>query len=174
MYTKDRAIVLAKRSADDASNFYILYTQKRGLQKVKARGAKKCLSKMAGHLEPPALAEIFIAKGKKINYVAGANLVKRFELNSLEKYRLQFWLVKLIMQLIRENSGDLDSWILLNDFYRKLEEINDKKKLILLKNIFLWQLGSVLGFRVDFQKCCSCGQLSEDNYLDFEKRRNIL
>jgi len=169
MYTKDLAITLTKRSADDASNFYILYTQKRGLQKVKVRGAKKSLSKMAGHLEPPALTEVFVASGKNINYIAGANLVKRFELNSLEKYRIQFWLAKLILQLIRENSGDLKTWILLNNFYKRLEEVEKENELILLKNIFLWQLGSTLGFKVDFERCLSCGELAEKNYLDFEK-----
>ncbi len=169
MYTKDQAIVLAKRSADDASNFYILYTQKRGLQKVKVRGAKKSLSKMAGHLEPPALSDVFIAGGKNINYIAGANLIKRFNLDCLEKYRLQFWLAKIILQLIRENSGDIELWILLNNFYNKLEKINEEKKINLLKNIFLWQLGSALGFKVNLEKCLNCDQLSEKKYLDFEK-----
>jgi len=170
MYTKDQAIVLAKRSADDASNFFILYTQKRGLQKVKVRGAKKILSKMAGHLEPPALVEVFMAAGKKINYIAGANLVKRFELDSLEKYRIQFWLAKLIMQLIRENSGDLDIWILLNDFYKRLEKAEKEQELILLKNIFLWQFGSVLGYKAGFEKCIICkNEFGKDNFFDFEK-----
>jgi len=169
MYTKDQAIVLAKRSADDASNFYILYTQKRGLQKVKVRGAKKSLSKMAGHLEPPALSEVFIVSGKHINYIAGANLIKRFDLENLEKYKLQFWLAKLIVQLIRENSGDIELWLLLNNFYNQLEKLNDKEQTDLLKSIFLWQFGSQLGYKVYLEKCSACGELTDNNYLDVEK-----
>lgn len=169
MYIKDQAIVLNKRSADDASNFYILYTQKRGLQTVKVRGAKKSLSKMAGHLEPPALCEIFVATGRKINYIAGANLLKRFDFDCLEKYRIQFWLVKLILQMIKENSGDIELWILLNKFYNQLENAKDENQANFFKNIFLWNLGDVLGFKISFEKCFSCGEMSEKYFLDFEK-----
>jgi DNA repair protein RecO (recombination protein O) len=168
MYIKDQAIVLSKRSADDASSFYILYTQKRGLQKVKVRGAKKSLSKLAGHLEPPALNEIFVALGRKVNYIAGANLLKRFDLNSLEKYKLQFWLVKLLLQIIRENSGEASIWILLNKFYNRLEKTDSVERLNLLKNIFLWQIGFSLGFMPDFKTCFICDQNLRAGYLDLE------
>jgi len=169
MYLKDKAFVLIKKDAPEASNFYILYTEKKGLQKVIVRGAKKSLSKMAGHLEPPALAEIFMAQGKQINYVVGASLIKRFELSLLEKYRLQFFAAKLILQLIKENNVDSNLWILLNNFYKLLEKLDNEKNLELLKNIFLWQLGEALGFKVLIDKCLLCqGVFNENNYLDFE------
>lgn len=139
------------------------------MQTVKVRGAKRSLSKMAGHLEPPALVEVFVASGRKINYLAGANLIKRFNLNSLEKYRQQFWLVKVIMELFKENSGDLTMWLLLNEYYQQLDVIRTDKEAELLKNIFIWRLGAVLGLKPDLINCHDCGRQASGFYLNMNK-----
>ncbi|HUT22359.1 MAG TPA: DNA repair protein RecO [Candidatus Bipolaricaulota bacterium] len=167
MYFKDKAIVLGKKDAGEASNFYIIYTEKKGLLKATARGAKKSLSKMSGHLEPPCLCEIFFVNGKKVNYIAGASLIHRYELGTLEKHKVHFDALKVFSSLVREGDVDFDLWRVVTDFYHYLENVQEDK-LPLLKNIYLWSLGSALGFEMDVEKCLECKfDLGENNYLVF-------
>ena len=74
--TQTPGIVLRKRLAREQDRVYVVYTKKFGKLELIAQGASKIQSKLAGHLEPFSVSDLFIAHGKVRDRVAGS-IVKK-------------------------------------------------------------------------------------------------
>jgi len=68
------AVVLGYENRNESDRIYHLFTDKHGKVDVLARGGQKILSKLAPHLEPPALAHVLIAKGRFGDKLAGSQI----------------------------------------------------------------------------------------------------
>ncbi len=58
---KYTAIILASRDVGEFDRLYIFYTREAGLLRAMGRGVRKQEAKLAGHLEPGTLSEVYIA-----------------------------------------------------------------------------------------------------------------
>jgi len=58
------AIILSSRDINEYDRLYIMYTLEQGLVKAVAKGVRKSTAKLAGHLEPATLSEVYVARSK--------------------------------------------------------------------------------------------------------------
>ena len=76
MTYKSRGIVLRRTNLGEADRILTILTEKFGLIRVVAKGVRKTLSHLAGHLEPFCVAEFLIAEGRNLDIITGAEIQK--------------------------------------------------------------------------------------------------
>lgn len=72
MYYTLSALILARASIREDDLLVTVYSRERGKLRLVARGAKKILSKLAGHLEPVTLSCLNVIAGKNFDQLIGA------------------------------------------------------------------------------------------------------
>jgi DNA repair protein RecO (recombination protein O) len=171
-YTK--AIVLKRAAFRERDSKIIVYSLKHGRMDLVARGTKKILSKLAGHLEPFTLIDLMVIKGKQFDYVGSAVSAESFReiKNNLEKTFLVGDIFKLFDALIKDNVSDPQIFSLLLDFLL-LENIStlNSEEARLLAVAFEIKLICYLGYQANLGSCTVCGQKksSDECIFDFVK-----
>ncbi|HPA25886.1 MAG TPA: DNA repair protein RecO [bacterium] len=118
MYFNEQAIILSRQTFGEDDLLLKVYSAHHGKLILKARGAKKILSKLAGHLEPISLSYFNLVQGKNMLQIIGAETVKSYvEIkNDLGKMDYVWPIVGLFNQLILENHSDKRIFILLEKY----------------------------------------------------------
>lgn len=108
MYYNLTAIILNRQDFRDDDLLVTVYSREHGKLALLARGGKKILSKLAGHLEPASLSLLNAASGKAIDQLTGASQIKSYAhiKNDLNKTTAAVWFLKLIDNLTLENHPD--------------------------------------------------------------------
>ena len=75
---RDQGIVLKTRPVRDADRTYTIYTASHGKITVLAQGTRRGKSKLSPHLGSFGVVDIMVAKGRRIDRLAGACLARRF------------------------------------------------------------------------------------------------
>lgn len=147
---KTIAIILRSRDARDANRIYTIYTKDYGKLRCQAQAAKKPASKLAGHLEPFCLTEVFIAKARGIDRLAGASQVECFYnlKKAYEKTGLASYLCEIYDHLIKEGVPDPVLFELLK---RNLELMDDGGANELMIEATVLKLLSRLGYAPDLR-----------------------
>jgi recombinational DNA repair protein (RecF pathway) len=76
MFLATEAIVISRRHGREADRYYFLFSKEIGLVEVRVRAAGRSSSKLAGHLEPLAIVNVLLCKGKhgwQLNNVVAVN-----------------------------------------------------------------------------------------------------
>ncbi|OGI26749.1 MAG: DNA repair protein RecO [Candidatus Moranbacteria bacterium RIFOXYB1_FULL_43_19] len=161
---KYTAIILASRKANEVNRLYIMYTLEQGLVKAVAKGVRKPNAKLAGHLEPVTLSEVYVARSKGMGQITSA-----ITLETLENIKKDFGKLSEALKIFRFflknfSEGEKDERIfkLLCGF---LEFLAGKEaKVEILTEAFWWKLFDVLGNRPEVVKCAGCsGKLRADS-----------
>ncbi|NQU83592.1 MAG: DNA repair protein RecO [Parcubacteria group bacterium] len=145
------AIVIAKKDIRENSRVYILYSQEVGKIEAIARGSRKILSKLAPHLEPPIFSDVMIARGKKLDKLAGAtsfNVCSKIK-SDLLKIQVVFSCFRILDALTRFNQRDEKIWRLLEKFLKTCEDADKtrfKERGDVLRYSFFIKLLSMLGY----------------------------
>lgn len=155
MYTT-KAITLNKKDWREGSQLYFLYTEKFGKQVVVGRGTKKVKSKLAGHLEPFNLNQITFIKGKKMNQLIQASLIKENKLKKIEDFYFINIINELYLKILEENEVDSYLWDLLIKIYDYIFNEQDVVKKNLLLNVFVIKFLNHLGYTPEIKSCVSC------------------
>lgn len=154
-----KAIVLSRQDFRENDLRIVFYTEKKGKLDLVARGAKKQLAKMAGHLEPFCLANIMIAPGKQYNYVGSVVAIDSFLRlkNDFNKLEIAGKAIQKINTLIKFEQTDAQIFYLLEKFLVILDNLKNQNLAILL-NAFYLKLISILGYK---PKLCNCGNCEQ-------------
>jgi DNA repair protein RecO (recombination protein O) len=154
-----------------------MYTLESGLVKVIGRGVRKPTAKLAGHLEPGTLSEVYIAKARGRGQIASAITISNFDgiKKSLGKVQAIIGVFKFFSRIFSEGEKDKKTFDLLSEFLKALDEERDKsgeekEKLIILA--FWWKLFDRLGQRPEVAICVNCGsslKKEEKNFFAIEK-----
>jgi DNA repair protein RecO (recombination protein O) len=154
---KTRAIVLRRMELGEADRLVGLFTEERGKVKAVNRGARKVLSKLAGHLEPFVLLDCQLQEGRTFYTITSADTIEPFLSirNDLKKTSLACYFLELVDALTVDEQAqpvvfDLlyESLLLLNS----LEAENDT----FLVNVFTLRLLIELGYRPELFHCIHC------------------
>lgn len=134
MYSNLTAIILNRQAFREDDLLVTVYSREQGKLSLLARGGKKILSKLAGHLEPVSLSLLNIAAGKSFDQLTGASQIKSYALikSDLGKTTAAWWFLKLLDQLTLENHQDEKIFNLAEkylDFLEKKEEDYEIAKL---------------------------------------------
>jgi DNA repair protein RecO (recombination protein O) len=134
VYSNLTSLILKRQDFRDDDLLVTIYSRESGKLTLIARGAKKILSKLAGHLEPVSLSLLNAASGKSIDQLTGASMVKSYSRikADLAKTAAAVWFLKLIDELTLENHADERIFTLAErylDFLEQKEEDYEVAKL---------------------------------------------
>lgn len=167
MTYKTKGIILKRTNLGEADRILTVLSEKHGKIRIVAKGIRKTLSKLGGHLELFCLTDLMIAEGRNLDVVTGAETIKCFlRLRSnLETTHTAYYLAEIIENLMAENQAHPEIFYLLDDVLEHLE--NGKSKLLLA--YFELNFLNYSGFRPELYKCLKCSKKIEsgENYFDF-------
>jgi DNA repair protein RecO (recombination protein O) len=155
------AIILSSRDIGEFDRIYTLYTRELGLVRAVGRGVRKVSARLAGHLEPGTLSEVYIARSRGMGQITSA-----ITLDEFEAIKNEFELLSNILEIFRffgknfsEDEKDERIFDLLAEFLGQWgnKEIQDSKKKISLE-AFWWKLFDLMGNRPETMKCAECNR----------------
>ncbi len=168
MTYKTKGIILKRINLNEADRILTIYTQDRGKIKVIAKGIRKMLSKMAGHLEPFCLVDLNIAEGRNLDIVTDVQTIKCFIKlrDNLKTTNSAYYLAEIIEKIIHENESHPEIFDLLENSLEKLNSAQEKLLLAYFEINFLAEIG----YRPELYKCLSCNKKisAGGNSFDFE------
>lgn len=165
MHYQTRGIILRRRKVGEADRLLTIYTEKKGKIQVIAKGSRKILSKLAGHIEPFYLSDLSIIKGKGLSILAGAELIDSF-INLREndlKTASAYYICEVLDNLIVGTEPSEEIFLLLLNTLKNLKNIDNS----LLLRHFEINLLAYLGHKPELDKCVKCGKILkvESNYF---------
>ncbi|TSA45968.1 DNA repair protein RecO [bacterium] len=174
---KYTAIILSHYDVGEFDRIYIMYTLESGLVKAIGRGVRKPAAKLAGHLEPGTLSEVYVAKARGRGQIASAITIENFKgiKASLEKLQAVIGVLDFFARIFSEGEKDKKTFDLLSGFLKVLdkktkETTEEKDRLIILA--FWWKLFDRLGQRPEAARCVNCGlslESEQKNFFSVEK-----
>ncbi|MBI2588242.1 DNA repair protein RecO [Candidatus Berkelbacteria bacterium] len=107
MNSKCRGIVIKRIDVGEADRLLVIFTDTLGKITARAKGIKKGLSRLAGHLEPYQVVSLWLHEGNRGNQIPlliGAELLETFPSisSSLKKTGLAFYFGELVDKTISE------------------------------------------------------------------------
>lgn len=180
MNSKCQGIVIKRIDVAEADRLLVIFTDTLGKITVRAKGIKKGLSKLAGHLEPYQVVALWLHEGNRANQlplVIGAELKESFPRlsSSLQKTGLAFYFGELIDKTTLERDPHPEIFKL---FSLALAGLNQEKIHPLLVSFFELNLLRFLGFHPPMEdpeiKEMLAGELpldvSEEKILEIKKK----
>lgn len=167
-----KLIVLNSRPHKESDVVVDVFSKEFGRMSLLVRGAKKISSKMIGHLEVFSLSEAMIIKGKGLDYIGGAVVIKAWQ-GIREDFNKMFYsgkIVSLFSSLVKDNVKDERLFSLLSKYLQTIDEEDafdkDKGALIFLK--FSLSFLQEMGYRPEMNNCLACHKKLEagGNYFD--------
>lgn len=171
---KFTAVILASRDVGEFDRLYVLYAKEAGLIKVMGRGVRKQTAKLAGHLEPGTLSEVYVARSRGIGQITSAITLESFEntKKDFEKLGEVLAVLRFFTKNFAEGERDKRIFDLLYEFLVNLGNLGDKENQGILVEAFWWKLFDYLGHRPETMKCMRCGErLKEKERKSFSVRR---
>lgn len=170
--SRENAVVLKAKTLRDADRHYTLFTERRGKIVVLAKGSRRSKSKMASHLSPFGVVDVMIAKGRIIDRLAGASLVKscRAILSSLPRTSLAQGFLLAVDALTKRDLPDERTYRLIVEFLEAIDEGDEPSDMgrALAFDAGIARLLDGLGFGLELQECVSCREqlVPEGNALN--------
>ena len=157
---RENAVVLKSKTLRDADRHYVLFTEGRGKMTVLAKGSRKGKSKMAPHLSPFGIVDVMIAKGRVIDRLAGASLVRpcRQIMQSLSRTALVQGFLLAVDALTKRDLPDERTFRLITEF---LDAVNngpepEEGERGVAFDAAVGKLFDHLGFALELHECIRC------------------
>ena len=149
------AIILRREPWRDSARLYTLYTREWGKLLAVGRGTSKSTSKLGAHLEPFTLSEVHLAKGRRLETLCGAILIRASEalVENPERHAAVSLFAEAVDHLVKWNERDERLWSLFDGFLAELAESDDSESVLAR---FVWRFMDRLGYRPAFEHCASC------------------
>lgn len=122
---------------------------------TRAISARKQGAKLSGHLEPFIESDLFIARSKTIDIVAGSNTVQsnaRLRQSIAHNAMIGFF-ANLVDKLTQESDADIGVYEHVRD---TLTWFNDHEATAVVLYASLLQLAALLGYHVEWYDCHNC------------------
>lgn len=163
------AVVLRHSDWGEADRLLTLYTRERGMARALAKGARKAVSRKAGHLEPFTHVVIQLAQGRDLLIVTQVETVNAFLSlrDDLVKTANAAYVVELLLRFSYEGEGANPALFkLLTDTLSRLEKETDDWLPI---RYYEMRLLDAVGFRPQLFQCVNCGReiMPADQYFSF-------
>lgn len=151
------AVVLRRRDLGEADRILTLYTRQHGKLRVVAKGSRKTMSRLAGHIEPFSRTLIMLARGRNLDIVTQAELLNPFRNLRQDETRIAYagYLADLLDALSAEEQENHAAYDL---FLGSLERLDTGAKPFVTARHFELHILGILGFRPELRRCVSCEQ----------------
>lgn len=143
-----------------------MYTREAGLVRAAAKGARKPSARLAGHLEPGTLSEIYVARSRGMGQIASAITINSFEKikSNFEKLRKALKVLGFFVKNFSEGEKDERIFELLKEF---LEILGAAEQEEIFAEAFWWKLFDLQGQRPEVMKCVKCAKRLQKNMKNF-------
>jgi DNA repair protein RecO (recombination protein O) len=163
------AVVLRHADWGEADRLLTLFTRERGKVRALAKGARKIVSRKAGHLQPFTQIVIQLAKGRDLLIVTQVETVNAFLPlhDDLLKTSHAAYVVELLLRFSYEDEGANPAiFRLLVETLKRIEAEDDAW---LAVRYYEMRLLDAVGFRPQLFECVNCGRaiLAEDQFFSF-------
>ncbi|MFA5070700.1 MAG: DNA repair protein RecO [Patescibacteria group bacterium] len=155
---RTEAIILNRKNFRVNDRIFLVYGKNEGKLELLARGARKKESKLAGALEPYALAELMVAGGRSFDYITAVKVLKYYH-NIRNDLTVIAWLaviVEITGQHIKPQSREGEIFELLKETLEILEKARETSKKIQLIIAAIFKLIKTLGFIPQLYSCQEC------------------
>jgi DNA repair protein RecO (recombination protein O) len=161
---KYTAIILFSRDMREYDRMYAMYTLESGLVTAVAKGARKPAARLAGHLEPGTLSEVYVAKSRGKGQITGAITLSGFEKikRDLDKLQEVLEIFRFIGRIFSEGEKDEKIFLLVKNFLEIIDSDSERLERSALGYriavvSFWWKIFDLLGHRPEVMRCIICG-----------------
>lgn len=149
-------VVLKRTNLGEADRILTILTPHYGKLKAVARGVRKIGSRLAGHLEPFRETELFLAKGRSMEVVAGARLRGTGELGEEWQQLAMAYLVGEMADKLTEEAQPMpELYALVVEAYGDIAGSGGDALTELRYKLGLLES---LGYRPELEVCRACGK----------------
>lgn len=159
------AVIIKKTKLGEADTILTLYTPHLGKIQGFAKSLRKPKSKMAGHLELLTHGQVWLARGRNLDTITGAQTINSFMplKTDLDLTSYALYAAELINQFAADNVEDQPLFQLLVDTLQNLTQGGDND---LILRYFELHLLDMVGYRPQLDNCVACkAVLKEANNL---------
>jgi DNA repair protein RecO (recombination protein O) len=154
---KTEAIILRARKLGEADRVLTLYAPTLGKFDAKAKGVRKTMSRLSGHLQPLNRCVLQLAQGHSLDVITGVETLDSFRAlrEDLERLSRGLYAAELTDRISAEHVHNFPTFRLLLDTLRRLDEGADGD---IALRYFEMRLLDQAGFRPELERCVGCVQ----------------
>lgn len=172
-----RAVVIGREEWGEYDCLLTFYTRERGKIEAVARGLRKSTSKLAAHLEPLTVAEVFLVYGRRRVIVAGSVVSAPYQCLAVNSESLiaAGAIAKLVDLMTPLEVSDERVFALIEAAFKLIAtHALDSYQLAFLVRCTAWQLCILSGYRAELNHCVVCRRPLQANALAFDARHGGL
>ncbi len=162
------SVVLRHSDWGEADRLLTIFSREQGKLRCVAKGARKLLSRKAGHLEPFTRVTLLLARGSELWIVTQAETVDAFlpVREDLERTATAAYVVELLDRFTYEEGENFHLYQLLVD---TLQRVATEEDLFLAVRYYEIHLLDILGFKPELFRCVRGREeiKAEDQYFSF-------
>ena len=156
---KAEAIVLHQRALGESDRIVTLFTRENGKVRAVAKGVRRPTSRLGGRIEPFTHARLMLARGRTLDVIAQAEIVRAFAGVRKDLFRAAYaaYIVELVDRGLAERDRHEDVFHLAGDALEKLDRGRAEDTEI----VTLWfglRLAGLLGYQPETAGCVECGR----------------
>ncbi len=151
------AIIIKRVKLGEADKILTLYTPHSGKIQAVAKGVRRPRSKLAGHLEILTHSQVWLARGRNLDTVTGAQTITSFL-----PLKSDLWLTSCalyITELVNQFTADhIENHPLFKLLFETLEHLCEDSDKELVLRYYEINLLSQVGYRPQLEHCVLCNQ----------------
>ena len=150
-----RAIVLKRMDLGEADRIVTLYTREHGKLRAVAKGVRRTTSRSAGHLEPFAVVDVLLARGRELDVISQAETIEAFRhvREEIDRTSYGYEVAELIDLLTEDRNPSAALFDALVEAYAGLDSVEDLRQAVVR---FQLRLLTLLGYRPELSECVVC------------------
>lgn len=156
------AIILRHTTEREHDRLISVLTPQFGMQRLRARGTKKSVSKLAGSLEPLCEVDLSFAEGRTFGQITGSVITNRNTPVRQELIGLTMaqWFCELVEAVTKPDQLESGAYELLQSALKDFSEHHELSlgRRWMLLDRWAWRLLSGEGFVPAVTRCAVCGQ----------------
>jgi DNA repair protein RecO (recombination protein O) len=156
---KAEAIVLRQQTLGESDRIVTLFTREYGRVRATARGVRRPTSRLAGRLEPFTHVRLLLARGRALDVIAQAEVVRAFRdvRSDLLRGAYGSYLLELVERGLPDRDPQPEVFALIVDALDDLERAcEEEAEVVSLR--FAVCLAAALGYQPETATCLACGR----------------
>lgn len=151
------AVVIKRTDLGEADKILTLYTPGKGKFRVVAKGVRRPISKLGGHVELFTLSKMLFAKGRNLDIVTQSETVDSFKTlrEDLNRISHAYYVVELLDRFTEDSIENYPVYKLLLEVLQRLSDDRDPG---LVVRYYELRLLGYLGYRPQLQQCVHCSR----------------
>lgn len=164
---KTRGIILKRQNFHEADRILTIYTEDHGKVKIIAKGVRKLLSRLGGHLEPFYLVNLVVAEGRNIDVLTGVTIENHFldMRDDLKNMARAYCMGEAVDALTNEREENEEIFRLI---WESLEYLEHHPEQQVLDEYFQINLLNLLGYRPELYECVHCRKKIEPDEITWD------